>query len=303
MGFKDGHDLIMHSLDKPLREMIRRGKLVEEKIALERPELLNLFLTYQNEAVEARRFLDTSLIGLARGAAVLEVGGGILALAIELASEGFEVTTVEPVGDGFAGIHYLMNTFAEVAQEENVKFRLIKLPIEECKFDQKFDFIFSINVMEHLRNPYLVLLNLVSILKPEAKYRYFSPNYDFPYEPHFGKWLFTRKNGAFHLQKSRATSPHIPREETDGIYKSLNFLTFRNIASFSQLNLIRIRANSNASYDLLQRINRDKVFAHRHGALTFVVKLSHLLKLYYFVKLVPVKFQPVMDIEAFSFKV
>jgi hypothetical protein len=74
--------------------------------------------------------------------------GGILALAIQLASEGFTVMTVEPVGEGFTGISFIMGVFMQVAQKEELVFNLIKSPIEECSFHSNFDFIFSINVME-----------------------------------------------------------------------------------------------------------------------------------------------------------
>jgi hypothetical protein len=65
----------MVSLELAQDEMIRRGKIAEDLIKLERPELFNLFLTYQNEAVAARKFLEHSLIELDTGAEVLEVGG------------------------------------------------------------------------------------------------------------------------------------------------------------------------------------------------------------------------------------
>lgn len=130
-----------------------------------------------------------------------------------MASEGFEVTSVEPVGSGFSDIRYLMDTFKKIAHNEKVKFDLLNLPIEECAFDRKFDFIFSINVMEHLEDPGLVFVSLASLLKPTAKYRFFCPNYDFPYEPHFRKWLFIRKNKAFYLKKTRVTSSRVPTHE------------------------------------------------------------------------------------------
>ena len=75
--------------------------------------------------------------------------GGILALAAQLASEGFTVTTVEPVSEGFTGIEYIMNVFSEFAQSETLKFSLIEILIEDYEYDREFDFIFSINVMEH----------------------------------------------------------------------------------------------------------------------------------------------------------
>jgi len=66
----------MSSLKIAEEAMILRGKIAEGLITSERPELLDLFLTYQNEAVAARRFLENSLIELDTGAEILEIGGG-----------------------------------------------------------------------------------------------------------------------------------------------------------------------------------------------------------------------------------
>jgi hypothetical protein len=45
----------------------------------------------------------------------------------------------------------------------------------------------------------LFLNQIKEILKKGSKYRFFCPNYDFPYEPHFGKMLWKRKRGSFYL--------------------------------------------------------------------------------------------------------
>jgi hypothetical protein len=68
-------ELEMVSIDTAEAEMVRRGKLAEVVILKESPELLVLFLTYQNEAIAARKFLESSLIELDSGAEILEVGG------------------------------------------------------------------------------------------------------------------------------------------------------------------------------------------------------------------------------------
>lgn len=108
--------------------MNKRAKIVEGMIVGQRPDLLKLFLTYQNEAMVARKFLQSSLEELKPGSEILEIGGGILALATQLASEGFKVTTVEPVGEGFTEINYLMNLFTEVASTESLDFELMRSP-------------------------------------------------------------------------------------------------------------------------------------------------------------------------------
>jgi 2-polyprenyl-3-methyl-5-hydroxy-6-metoxy-1,4-benzoquinol methylase len=232
------------------------------------------------------------------GAKILEVGGGILALAVQLASEGFSVTTVEPVGDGFGEIPFMMDVFTQIANTESLKFNLIPAPIEDCEFDHKFDLIFSINVMEHLQNPCSVLIQLVEVLDTEGKYRFFCPNYDFPYEPHFGKWLYSRKNNAFYLQKNRARSLMIANQETLGLYQSLNFLTLRKLKKCSTQSRIRIKSNCDAFYNILERVIYDQKLSKRHGRLAFFVRVLHTLKLHYFAKLIPTNYQPIMDIEA-----
>jgi SAM-dependent methyltransferase len=290
----------MVSLASAEDAMVRRGRIAEGIVAHERPELIQLFLTYQNEAIAARKLLDSSLNELNSGDEILEVGGGILALAIQLTYEGFTVTTVEPVGEGFTGISYIMDVFIKIAKEENLIFDIIQSPIEECEFDQKFDYIFSINVMEHLKNPYSVLLQMVSTLKKGGTYRFFCPNYDFPYEPHFGKWLFLRKNKAFYLQESRAKSNSIELEETPGLLRSLNYITLDKVSKYSYLKQFEIKPKQNAFYNLLERAVSDKGLRARHGVLTSIVKLIHLFKIHHIAKIVPARYQPVMDVEAYS---
>jgi 2-polyprenyl-3-methyl-5-hydroxy-6-metoxy-1,4-benzoquinol methylase len=280
--------------------MVRRGKAAEQLISEQRPELLSLFLTYQNEAVAARKLLHNSLIHLDSGAQILEVGGGILALTIQLASEGFDVTTVEPIGEGFNEISFIMGVYMRIAKEENLVFSLIQYPIEDCKFESNFDFIFSINVMEHLKNPYTVLLQMVKTLKNNGTYRFFCPNYDFPYEPHFQKWLFLRINKAFYLQKHRAKSDSIPLNEALGLYRSLNYISLNKVIKYSHAKRINIKSKRTAFYNLLERAVEDEGLRRRHNGLTLIIKLMYLFKFHHLVKIVPARYQPVMDVEAFS---
>ena len=279
-------------------KMRHRGELVGAVIALERPDLLDLYFTYQNEAKVARKLLDINLKELNVGAEILEVGGGILALSIQLASEGFNVTTVEPVVEGFTGIAYIMKVFLDIAKNENVEIQFVDSAIEDCNFENRFDFIYSINVMEHLEDPYSVLVQLVELLKDHGKYRFVCPNYDFPYEPHFGKWLFSRRNNAFYLPKSRAKSSQIPTDQTFGLFQTLNFLTLRKINKSARKNQIKIQPNSKAFFEILQRSSHDSELRKRHSVISQIAKLISLLKINYIAKTVPVNFQPIMDVEA-----
>ena len=86
-------------------------------IGLERPDLIDLFLSYQNDGMAARRFLQNSLTELNPDAEILEVGG-ILAITIQSASEGFKVTSVEPVGEAFSGISFIMNVYKKISKRK-----------------------------------------------------------------------------------------------------------------------------------------------------------------------------------------
>lgn len=284
-------------LETAEKEMARRAKVAEHAIVVERPELLELYFTYQNEAIAARRFLDSSLRELDYGAEILEVGGGVLALAVQLASEGFNVTTVEPVGEGFTDISYIMNIFIEIARKEKIVFAVINSPIEDCTFDLKFDFIFSINVMEHLKDPYSVLIQMAQNLKAGCFYRFFCPNYDFPYEPHFGKWLVLRSEKAFFLPQHRAVSTLIPEKEIQGLYSSLNFLTLKKIKQAIKHRNILLSANNNSLFEVMNRSIYDSELKKRHKGLAILVRFLFFLKLHYLVKLVPVNYQPIMDVK------
>jgi SAM-dependent methyltransferase len=286
----------MSSLEIALVSMARRGKIVEAIIKKERPDLIDLFLTYQNEVTAAREFLEPNLAELDSGTKILEIGGGILGLAIQLASEGFEVTTVEPVGKGFSGVSFIMEVYLEIARHENLSFNFIKSPIEECEFNHEFDFIFSINVMEHLENPFSVLLQMTHALKPSGSYRFFCPNYDFPYEPHFSKWLWLRRNSSFYLESSRAKGLKLGTLEQKDLFESLNFITLRSITRFCQSNQIRFSCSSYAFYNLLDRVTKDRELANRHGRLGLIVIFMHRLKFHALAKAVPRKVQPVMDV-------
>ena len=297
VGTQFGIELEMLSLEKAEEAMTQRGKMAKSVIAIERPELMDLFLIYQNEAVAGRKILHKNLADLHFGAEILEVGGGILSLGIQLASEGFKVTTVEPTGEGFSDNSYFMSVLSEIAKKEEMSFTLIKLPIEDCIFQTKFDFAFSINVMEHLKDPYFALLHIVKTLKKGAVYRFICPNYDFPYEPHFRKWLISKTNKAFVLSRKRASSKFIPKDKAHELYNSLNFITLRKIRGNIKEESIKIVVNRNALFELMIRAVDDSELRKRHPSLSRVGKAILLLKLEKLMRLFPVNFQPTVDVQ------
>lgn len=290
----------MVSFNFAQNEMRRRGQKAEALIISERPELFDLYLTYQNEAVAARKFLDSSLSELKDGATILEVGGGILALAVQLASEGYIVTVVEPAGKGFTEISFLMQLYSDLAKLEGLEYKLINSRIEDCDFENQFDFIFSFNVMEHLHDPFAVTTKIMSSLGKQGRYRFFCPNYDFPYEPHFGKWMFLRKKRAFYLKQSTVSRSNISMRDAEGLYETLNFLTLRKIRDYLRQNKIQFDVNSYGLYELMTRSLTDVGLQNRHLFLFKLVTLVKKIKLFELTKYFPVNFQPTMDVTLYK---
>jgi 2-polyprenyl-3-methyl-5-hydroxy-6-metoxy-1,4-benzoquinol methylase len=288
---------MIKSLDQAVEEMVARGMSAKDLISKQKPELLELFLTYQNEAIEARKFLHSNLVKLDMQAEILEVGGGILALSIQLASEGFQMTTVEPVGEGFTGISHIMDIFLQISRNEKLRIELIRQPIEESELKDNFDFIFSINVLEHLRNPYSVIVQLVRNLKKDGTCRIFSPNYDFPYEPHFQKWMYQRRNRAFYLPLSNAKSDIIEISEWHAVHRSLNFITLRKLEEFLLENKIMYSVNQEASQNLVLRAAYDQELKNRHKVLASTMKVLIQLRLIAILGLLPKSSWPIIDIE------
>ncbi len=295
MASPEKNYLSVESLNKAVDTMTLRGLIVEDVIRAENPELLDIFMTYQNEAIAARKFIHGSLSKLKPGDEILEVGGGIQALAIQLASEGFKITSVEPASESFNSIKPILKLFSE-KQENTNNYHLIQKPIEECEFKKKFDFIFSINVMEHLLNPYSVILQLVDCLNHNGIYRFFCPNYDFPYEPHFGKWLWSRKNQAFFLKSSRAKNLRLRSEDQIELYNSINFITVNKVRKFCNSKNLVAFVDNEALPRLVQRSLTDLGLRSRHLHLVKFIESLNSLGLLGLAKIVPSRFQPIMDI-------
>jgi len=152
--------------------------------------------------------------------------------------------------------------------------------------------------MEHLENPYSVLIKLVELLKTRGEYRFFCPNYNFPYEPHFGKWLFLRKDKVFYLQKSGANSSSISSDEASGLLSSLNYITLRHLKNSVKGTEIKLKPNQSALCEILSRSCYDFELSKRHPRISKIARFLCSLKLHYLAKLVPTNFSPIMDVKA-----
>lgn len=102
------------------------------------------------------RFLDKHLtLKKGQGKKVLEVGCGIGAFAKILDERGFEVDATD-----------ISSFIIKKAKKNlpNIKFRIFDIE-KETKVDNKYDYIFAFEVLEHLKNPPKALQNFLNMLK------------------------------------------------------------------------------------------------------------------------------------------
>ncbi len=80
---------------------------IREYLDAHASHLRSLFEVMAGEAIFARAWLDEDVKRLPKGAAILEVGGGVFLLTCQLARECFAITAIEPPGVGFGAFEEL----------------------------------------------------------------------------------------------------------------------------------------------------------------------------------------------------
>ncbi|AJP57257.2 hypothetical protein UC34_10065 [Pandoraea vervacti] len=242
-------------------------ELVRRQIAAKAPDLLEIFETYANEALFARRYLDQDLSGLAQGAEVLEVGAGAYLLSCQLVREGFRVSALEPVGQGFSLFTKFQEMVLFVARQANCVPTIIASPGESLDIVNRFDFAFSINVMEHVSDVGCVVDRVGRSLRDGASYRFTCPNYTFPYEPHFNiPTLFSKRLTERLMHRRIFEYDNLP--DPAGTWRSLNWITVGTIERATRAHPeLKVRFNRDMLTDTFIRVTSDPIFAARRSPL------------------------------------
>ncbi|AEV70950.1 hypothetical protein MycrhN_0307 [Mycolicibacterium rhodesiae NBB3] len=259
------------------------------------PQLRTLFDTMATEAKFAYSWLSEDLARLPGNAAVLEVGAGVFLLSCQLAADGFAVTAIEPTGVGFEDFEQLGNIVLELSSE--------RPSIEHCKAenytaDARFDYAFSLNVMEHIDSPDGAIARVSDALKPGAVHRFLCPNYIFPYEPHFNIPTFLTKNLSRRVMRRRIETgggiadPH-------GLWRSLNWITVLQVRRFvASDSTLELRFQRTTLVWMLERALNDQEFANRRsGWMIAVIRPMVRFRLHRLVGCIPVVLQPIMDVQ------
>lgn len=139
------------------------------------------------------------------GARVLDLGAGMGKLSVEAALRGAQPVAVEP-GDGFGEI--IRERLA--SEKGGLPGAIVQAAGEQLPFeDGCFDLAISLQVLEHVTNPYQVLQEAFRVLKPGSYFYLTCENYLSFWEPHYQvAWLplMPKPLGSFYL-RIRGLSP------------------------------------------------------------------------------------------------
>ncbi len=260
------------------------------------PDLLSLFDTYAEEAAFGRRHIASDLENLPPCAKILEVGAGSLLLSCQLIREGFQVTALEPIGAGFSHFEQMRQIVLARAATLGCLPQTLNITAEALTAHAAFDYIFSINVMEHVDNTSIVIARIVKSLKSGASYRFTSPNYLFPYEPHFNiPTLFSKKVTEKVLGKKIFGSKKV--FDPSGTWRSLNWINVIQVRKIAQQHPgLKVTFNRCLFVTTIERIASDPDFASRRS--TIVRRILLILvkaQLHRLFRFIPAECQPIMD--------
>lgn len=268
---------------------------VRDFIKLNHSEFLSMFEVYAGEARYGRDCIEKNLSSLSRGATILEVGAGVMLLSCQLVREGFKVTALEPTSVGFSRFSDLRKIVLSCARELSCEPQVLEKTAETLDHSEKYQFAFSINVMEHVENVEISLDRVIKSLAPRATYRFICPNYLFPYETHFNIPIIGSKSLTykFFQNKIKAAFPDNPI----GVWNSLNWInTWQLKKYFKKTTGIHWNLGTDLFAGALERVVNDEQFSlRRTGAVIFLVKLFLFFGFHKLTKFLPAGVHPLID--------
>lgn len=81
------------------------------------------------------------------------------------------------------------------------------------------------------------------------------------------------------------------------LYSSLNFITAKKLLRETRKTHLGLTFNRHALFDLLKRASMDSTLRGRHKGIALLANIAVKTRVHYLDSLVPIFFQPVMDVE------
>ncbi len=222
---------------------------------------------FSDESI-ARRFINEARFGLSRllpvlfsmdrsDLCVLEVGAGTCILSAYLASKNYQVTAVEPLGPEFGFFAELQERVLEYCQLKKIPLTIVRATGEQFNPQAEFDIAFTINALEHMRNPILTIDNMYKSVRPQGRVLLHCPNYTIPFEVHFNVFLVTRSK-RLNEWLYRSKIANYP-----GVWNELYFIRYIDVRRLLIRRGWSFVFNHSVMRDLVERSVGDSIFAQR----------------------------------------
>ena len=222
---------------------------------------------YQNAKADAIHCYQSIKEYLDKDKKILEVGGGIHLLTSFL-HQDYDITSIEP--GRFTGFtDELRNKILD-----QHKLKVHTTTVENFTTDSKFDFIFSMNVLEHTDDIKQHIISCMNLLKDEHSLLFIQcPNYTFPFEPHFYKWFIPFfSNFTFRTLRRKSLIKELGKGRYENILNHLNF----NCTYFNLKKLPLPIKFIHPLQDIFNRLDIDTTFRQRLCN-NFIVKICYQL--------------------------
>lgn len=257
------------------------------------PEITDPLRTYISEAKFFKNIVAPDVANLNSGSYVIEVGSGIGLLSLHLASMGFEVTAFEPQSSGFNQMNAMRSLISEnwKPSAPNVEFREASLN-QTTQLEKLADYVFAINVIEHVHDFEELITHAVKAKTPEATMRIVCPNYSIPYEPHFNiPIIFTKRITKF-IFGHKIHNSKIPNN--DEFWGDLSWPTQKKLKKILKSKGWNVEFSRDATNEYLNRAFNDSDFITRKGRIigSLFKVVSVLARI---IRFVPHAYLPVID--------
>lgn len=225
--------------------------------------------TVINEAEFGYRYIRRYLSELPPGARVLEVGSGPCVLLSQLSIDfpNLDVAGIEPVGPGFENFDLILQRLID-----RFAIRLTRSSYEQYADPGRFDFIFLVNVFEHLPDWRGFLRFVAEKLEPAGRCVILCPNHGFPYEPHFSVPVIINKEITYRLFRKKIER-HESNADCGGLWSSLNLVTWSEVRKQGTDLDLSIRFDSSVLRGMIERLGEDEEFAQRQKNIAFLAQL------------------------------
>jgi 2-polyprenyl-3-methyl-5-hydroxy-6-metoxy-1,4-benzoquinol methylase len=197
---------------------------------------------------------------------ILEIGGGIHLLTKYLEYKNYNITSVEPgnFADYIDKLRKLLKN----------KLNIHTTTVEKYYTREKYDFIFSMNVLEHTQDIKKHIQSCMRLLKDKNSLLFIQcPNYTFPFEPHFYKWFIPFfPQITFKYLRKKSLIKILGKKEYKNIINNLNF-----DCTYAYINKLNLPIKFiNPITDIFDRLDNDATFRLRLCN-NFIVKMCYQL--------------------------